>query len=150
MKLMFIRSLLFLLSTLVVFLSMGFSVSKMPCCDDKIYIGSEVPNCMQKEDACCIIDIQKISCCAEDEIELSCCSQTQDSTCEGETTNIQFDFETLIPSFELSLKEVIVLFHIYILNDQVFEYKNHIDHILKVPLSKINKPQLSQIQSFLL
>ena len=147
---MFIKSLLFLLSTLVVFLSMGFSVSKMPCCDDKIYIGSEVPNCIQKEDLCCKIDIQKTSCCAEDEIELLCCSQTQNNTCEGETTNIQFDFETLISSFELSLKEVTVLFNIYILNDKVFEYKNHIDHILKVPLSKINKPQLSEIQSFLL
>jgi hypothetical protein len=122
----------------------------MPCCDDKIYIGSEFSNCMQKEDLCFTMDIQKTSCCAEDEIELSCCPQTKDNTCEWETANIQFDFETLIPSLEFSFKEVIVLFHIFILHDQVFDYKKHIDHIVKVPLSKLNKPKLPEIQSFLL
>jgi len=127
---------------------MGFSVSKMPCCDDKIYIGSEVPNCMQKEDVCCKIDIQKTSCCAEDEIELSCCSQTQNNTCEGETTNIQFDFETLItffsPNFEFLSVFLCVLF------DKEFYYANDIHYVSSIPPPKINKPLLIDIQSFLL
>lgn len=151
MKLIFTNILLVILSTLVVFLSMGVSISKMQCSKDgRIFIGSEVPNCIQKEELACVMDFQKVSCCTQKEINVSCCPQTNDNSCEGETANIQFDFETLIPSFEFSFKEVSILLYTFSLYEQAYDFSKQFNYTVEIPLSKLYKPELAEIQSFLL
>ena len=70
---LFLRNIsLVVLSTLVVFLSMGVSISKMKCSKDgSLYLGTEVPNCMEKQVTSCAMDVEKISCCKKKEIKES-------------------------------------------------------------------------------
>ena len=94
MRQIFVNIYLVLLATLVVSLSIGVSISKMQCSKDgKIFIGAEIPNCMEKQAIACDIVLNEISCCQKEEAQESCCPQTNDNSCAGETANIQFDFE---------------------------------------------------------
>lgn len=140
---------IFLLTTFVLFLSIGIHVSKMGCSKDSgIFIGKEVLNCMQSKNTACIMDLQKISCCKKDEIKQTCCPVKEDNSCASETTNIQFDFETIIsvfdPDFELQRVLLRVVYHKYVY------YTTDIDYVTSIPPPKINKPELIEIQSFLL
>jgi hypothetical protein len=142
---------LVILSTLVVFLSMGVSISKMQCSKDgEIFIGTEVPNCMQKQEIACSMAVEKISCCSQKEIEISCCPQTPDNSCASETTSIQFNFETLITLFDVDFKDLSSLLYTFILYDKESYFSNQIDYISSIPLYALNKPQLEEIQLFLL
>jgi hypothetical protein len=149
---LFLRNIsLVVLSTLAVFLSMGVSISKMQCSKDgSLYLGTEVPNCMEKQVTSCAMDVEKISCCKKKEIKESCCPQTKDNSCAGETVNIQFDFETTfaIVNFNFLLLEVPLFYtvsnHNFASNLIANQYQTDI------PPQKLNKPQLAQIQSFLL
>ena len=142
---------LVILSTLVVFLSMGVSISKMQCSKDgEIFIGTEVPNCIQKQEIACNIAVEKISCCSQKEIQRSCCPQTSDNSCASETTSIQFDFETLITVFNLDFKDLSSLLYKFTLYDKESEFSNQIDYISSIPAYALNKPKLEEIQSFLL
>lgn len=141
---------LFLLTILVVFLSMGFNVSKMRCdIEGSLYLGTEVPSCSQDNEVSCVENQEKVSCCMI-EIEQSCCPETNDKSCASSTQNIHFDFETLLTSFESNFKDLSLFSYVFILYDKGYAFKNHIDYISDVPPPKIHKPELVEIQSFLL
>lgn len=141
-----------LLAILVIFLSVGFSVSKMQCSKDgKIFIGTEVPNCMQEKETFSIDELKKMSCCASDKNLQSCCPQTEDDSCASETTDIQFDFETLTSSYLLNVEERSTLVYTCLLFEKLYILEHHFASLKEIPLPpNINKPKLSQIQSFLL
>ena len=83
-------------SLLVLLLSIGVSVSKMNCSmDNKIFLGTEVPNCMESQDKLAALQIKSTSCCKKTESITTCCPQTNDNSCSSDTQSVQFDFETL-------------------------------------------------------
>ena len=152
MKQIFSNISIFFLTVLVVFLSIGVSISKMQCSKDgKIFIGTQVPNCMQIEAMVCSDDLKAFSCCTKKDNLQSCCPQTEDDSCASETANIQFDFETVVSSFILDFKEKITLVYTYILNEKSYVVKHKIVFLRYGPLPpNLLKPKLAEIQSFLL
>ena len=120
-----------ILAFFVLALSIGASISKMKCSKDgNIYFGTEVPNSMQERDFICSLNSTKLSCCKEDILLKSCCPQTEDNSCASETINLQFDFETLVGVYELSIDLVpINLFNLFIHSD----IKNLFEKILYYP-----------------
>ncbi len=140
---------LFIMTIFVVLLSMGFNISKMRC--DKtgsLYLGSKVPSCNMDNEVTCAKEQDNLSCCML-ESEQSCCPENKDNSCASETETIHFDFETLVTSFEPNLKKISVLYTVA-LNDKQFDLKSHINYLSGIPPPKLNKPQLAEIQSFLL
>ena len=140
------------MSILVVVLSMGFSISKMAC--DKggsIFFGKEVPNCMQQDKPICVMDFQEISCCTKEKIVESCCPQTQDDTCEGDSRDIKFDFETIFSNcnFTFSFFKFPVCF-LVLENTYVLSGMSHYYNAHPPPKFQFVKLYLSKIQSFLL
>ena len=142
----------FLLTFLVVFLSVGVSISKMQCSKDgKIFLGTKVPNCMQIEEMVCSDALKEFSCCAKEDDLQTCCPQTEDDSCASETANIQFDFETLVSSFILDFKETIALVYTCFSNEKSYILKNQFVCLRDGPLPPhLLKPKLAEIQSFLL
>ena len=156
MKQIFTNISLVFLSILVVFLSIGLSISKMHCSksqcpeDGKIFFGTEVPYCIEKQEIACNIVLNEFSCCEKKEIETSCCSDKEDNSCASETENIQFDFETLTTSFDFNFKQISVLLYTCFLYDKICNLKQHLNYPKGIPLLKLTKPELAEIQSFLL
>ena len=152
MKQIFSNISIFFLTVLVVFLSIGVSISKMQCSKDgKIFIGTQVPNCMQIEAMVCSDDLKAFSCCTKKDNLQSCCPQTEDDSCASETANIQFDFETVVSSFILDFKETITLVYTCLLNKKSYILKNQFFCLRDGPLPpNLLKPKLAEIQSFLL
>ena len=149
MKKIIVNICILMVTTLVLFLSVGIHISKMKCSEDnRFFIGTAVPNCMQERDIACVLDSQKTSCCQKDTIEETCCPETNDDTCASEKTNIQFDFETLIPFFnhDFELLSVVTCVLIY----KKSYYTIGADYVINIPPPRINKPELIDIQSFLL
>ena len=142
----------FLLTFFVVFLSVGVSISKMQCSKDgKIFLGTQVPNCMQIEEIVCSDDLKEFSCCTKEDNLQSCCPQTEDDSCASETANIQFDFETLVSSFILDFKETIALVYTCLPNERSYIFTNQFVCLRDGPLPPhLLKPKLAEIQSFLL
>tara|TARA_X000000368_G_scaffold81419_1_gene61301 strand:- start:975 stop:1421 length:447 start_codon:yes stop_codon:yes gene_type:complete len=138
----------FLLTILVVFLSVGVSISKMQCSTDGIiFIGTQVPNCMQIGSD----DLKEFSCCIQEEDIQSCCPQTKDDSCASETANFQFNFETLISSLILDFNETSALLYTCLLNEKYYVLKNQFVYLSDGPLPpNLLKPKLAEIQSFLL
>ncbi|MDC0249245.1 hypothetical protein OAK24_00015 [Flavobacteriales bacterium] len=135
---------------LVVFLSIGFNISKMRCDEDgSLYLGGEVPSCSMDNEVTCATEQEKVSCCMLEVVRL-CCPERKDNSCASETETLRFDFETLISTFELNFKEISALFYTVILHDKQCDLKKHINYISGIPPPKLNQPQLAQIQSFLL
>ena len=84
------------------------------------------------------------------EVEKQCCPETKDKSCASETENIQFNFETTvsITDFDFSLL-ALPLFHTAF--SSVFSANEKANNYLSgIPPPKIIKPNLSQIQAFLL
>ena len=139
-----------IMTILVVFLSMGVNISKMRC--DKtgsLYLGSEVPSCSMDNAVICTKAQEKVSCCML-EVKKSCCPEKKDNSCASETETIQFDFETLVTVFELNLKEISALLYTVVLYDKQCNLKKHINYISGMPPPELYKPELTEIQSFLL
>ena len=142
----FIKFFLFIsFSSFIIFLSTGFNVSMMKCCNsEKIYLGSSVTNCADfNSNSCCKQEL--VQCCSKD--KSFCCSEFE-SSCKCETQNLQFDFETLLNTDQVFFK-----------NLYVFDKFCHKDFNINissaflidcVPIAEIVKPDLSFIQSFLL
>ena len=150
MKQIFTNISLVILTILVIFLSMGFNVSKMRCDEGgSLYLGTEVPSCSQENKVICVKDQEKVSCCML-EVQKSCCSETKDKSCASSTQNIHFDFETLITSLQFEFKDLSVFLYTFILYDKEYDFKNQIDYVSDIPPPKLNKPELVEIQSFLL
>ena len=150
MKNTFKNTSVLLIATIVMFLSIGMNISKMKCAEDgALYFGTEVPSCSIESEVLCEKNEEKVSCCMI-EVEKSCCPETEDNSCASETENIQFDFETtvFISNFDFSLLALPLISFtfsdLFLLAAKSNNYQNGI------PPPKINKPTLSQIQSFLL
>ncbi len=151
MKQTIINISLVLLTIFVLFLSIGISVSKMNCSKEgKIFIGTEVPNCTENIENTCGIDVEAFSCCNKKETLESCCPQTEDNSCASETANIQFDFETLMTTFEFDFKSTSILLCTYFLYDQPCNLREQLNYPGGISLLKIHKPELAEVQSFLL
>lgn len=132
-----------LMATFVVLLSMGMHVSKVQCKKgSKVFIGTEVSNCKMKKEI--------VSCCKKKQVQKTC--EKTENLPTKESKFIQFDFETL--EFKESNSCDINLTQLYItltyngipsVESELFTYNHYAD---APPL--VNKPILSQIQSFLL
>ena len=134
---------------LVLSLTIGTHISKMKCAEGgAVYLGSEVPSCSQEKEVQCEQVQKKVTCCML-EIEKACCPETQDNTCASETELVHFEFETIVEFSELDFSVLPIL---------LFTSKYICTHIKTnsvvifsgIPPPKLNKPVLSQIQSFLL
>jgi hypothetical protein len=138
-------------SLLVLLLSIGVSVSKMNCSmDNKIFLGTEVPNCMESKDKFAALQIKSTSCCKKTESISTCCPETNDNSCSSDTQSFQFDFETLTSVFSLKLLNLDLQYLLVIFYDSYSE--EFIDNsIFYNHLSKgYLRPLLSNLQSFLL
>ena len=134
---------------LVLSLTIGTHISKMKCDEGGIlYFGSDVPSCSLQKEMICNVEQEKVYCCMM-EIQKTCCPETEDKSCASETEILHFDFETLVHSSVIDFSVVAGFFllktNYYRLTSlQLSRYTSGI------PPPKINKPILSQIQSFLL
>ena len=138
-------------SLLVLLLSIGVSVSKMNCSmDNKLFLGTEVPNCMESQDKLATLQIKSTSCCKKTESITTCCPQTNDNSCSSDTRSVKFDFETLTSVFSLKLLNLELQYLLVIFNDLHSEESiyNSIfyNHLNKGYL----RPLLTNLQSFLL
>ena len=149
MKNTFKNTSVLLIATIVMFLSIGMNISKMKCAEDgALYFGTEVPSCSIESEVLCEKNEEKVSCCMI-EVEKSCCPETEDNSCASETENIQFDFETLVSDSELSFKEEILLYSNIFVSNCFHQFKS-VSAYISIPPPKLNKPLLTNIQSFLL
>ena len=157
MKQTFTHISLIILSFIVVFLSIGVSISKMQCSDriqcpqdGKVFIGKEVVSCIENKEISSNMTANELFCCKKKEVPKSCCPNEEDSSCESETADIQFNFETFVNSFEFKFKEVNILLYTYFLHDKVCAFKQQLNYSRSIPLLTLYKPELPEIQSFLL
>ena len=105
----------------------------------------------QKKEMACNMVFNNITCCEKKEVETtSCCLDKEEGSCASETANIQFNFETLISSFEFDFKQISILLYTSFLYDQVCNLKPHLKYLKAVPLIQLSKPEIEEIQSFLL
>jgi len=139
----------FMMAIIVLFLSIGMSISKMKCADNtQLYFGKDVPSCSMDKEVVCQEKQEKVSCCIE--VEKQCCPEAMDKSCSSETEKIQFDFETTISvnNFDYFLSKTsffyISTFNHFLINERRTNYLSGISP------PKISKPILSQIQTFLL
>ena len=134
----------------ILLLSMGLNISKMKCAAGAaVYLGSQVPSCSQEKEVQCEQVEKEVSCCML-EIEKSCCPETEDKSCASETELVHFDFETIISfsNYDFSLLKHPIINIIYSDLFSVSKISNNFQS--GIPPPKLNKPVLSQIQSFLL
>lgn len=146
-----IKNIIFIpLAIFIMLLSMGLNISKMKCAEGgAVYLGTEVPSCRQEKEVQCEQVQKKVTCCML-EIEKACYPVTEDKSCASVTKLVHFDFETII-SFSNYDFLLLVLPIINIICSDVF-YISKISNNFQsgIPPPKLNKPVLSQIQSFLL
>ena len=139
-----------LMAVFILFISMGMNISKIKCDEDGgVYLGTQVPSCSEKNEVVCNEEQEKVSCCMI-EIQKSCCPETNDKSCASSTQNIHYDFETILTVLELDFSEKnsqSASFSSYERKSYFIKVNNYFSGI---PHSKLNKPQLTQIQSFLL
>jgi len=146
-----IQNIIFIpMAIFIMLLSMGLNISKMKCAEGgAVYLGTEVPSCSQEKEVQCEQVQKKVTCCIL-EIEKSCCPETEDKSCASETELLHFDFETIISfsnyDFSLLVQPIIniICSDIFSISKLSYNFQSGI------PPPKLNKPVLSQIQSFLL
>jgi hypothetical protein len=138
------------MTVFILSVSMGMNISKMNC--DKngsVYLGTQVPSCSEKNEVVCNKEQEKVTCCMI-EVQKSCCPETNDESCASSTQNIHYDFETILTVFEhdFSAKaSSLSFFNSYDSKSYFVKVNNYFSGI---PPPKLNKPELSQIQSLLL
>lgn len=138
------------MAVFILSVSMGMNISKMKCDEDgALYLGSEVPSCSQEQEVQCKQVQEKVSCCML-EIEKSCCPETEDKSCASETEMLHFDFETLLIPVEINYSITNILFATFIPYNSKACFIKVNNYFSGIPPPKLNKPILSQIQSFLL
>lgn len=146
-----IQNIIFIpMAIFIMLLSMGLNISKMKCAEGgAVYLGTEVPSCSQEKEVQCEQVQKKVTCCIL-EIEKSCCPETEDKSCASETELLHFDFETII-SFSNYDFSLLVQPIINIICSDIFSISKLSNNFQSgIPPPKLNKPVLSQIQSFLL
>jgi len=138
------------MAVFILSVSMGMNISKMKCDEDGgVYLGIEVPSCSVENEVVCNKEQEKVSCCMI-EIQKSCCPETNDKSCASSTQNIHYDFETILSVFELDFSEKASLISFFNSYDSKSYFVKVNNCFSGIPPPKLNKPQLSQIQSFLL
>ena len=146
-----IKNIIFIaMAIFIMLLSMGLNISKMKCTKGgAVYLGTAVPSCSQEKEVQCEQVQKKVTCCML-EVEKVCCPETEDKSCASETELVHFDFETIISfsNYDLSLLVYPIINIIY--SDVFFISKISNNFQSGIPPPKLNKPVLSQIQSFLL
>ena len=145
MKQIFKNIILIPMAIFTLLLSMGLNVTKIQCAKgERIFIGTELSTCKMQENT--------ISCCKKKEIVKSCTNSQKENSPQKESKLIQFDFETVKcqcgepVDFSVSLPFLTLLYEYYQMSDSDLFYTTH--YADAPPL--VNKPILSQIQSFLL
>ena len=138
------------MAVFILSVSMGMNISKMKCDEDgSVYLGTEVPSCSVENEVVCNEEQEKVSCCML-EVVKSCCPETNDESCASSTQNIHYDFETILTVFELDFSEKTILLSFFNSYDSKSYFVKVNNYFSGIPPPKLNKPQLSQIQSFLL
>ena len=138
------------MAVFILSISMGMNISKMKCDEDgSVYIGTEVPSCSVENEVVCNKKQEKVSCCMI-EIQKSCCPETNDKSCASSTQNIHYDFETILTVFELDFSEKSSLLSFFNSYDSKSYFVKVNNYFSGIPPPKLNKPQLAQIQSFLI
>ena len=134
---------------LVMFLSIGFNISKMKCAEDgRLYLGTEVPSCSMETEMLCGSQQKEISCCKK-EIIKSCCPETNDNSCASETENIHFEFETLLSEHEFTFVDFSIELPAFYAASTSQEQQLVNNYQSGIPPPKLKQPIFSQIQSFL-
>jgi hypothetical protein len=126
-------------------LSMGMHVTKIQCDKgERVFIGTDVSTCKMQE--------KTTFCCKKKEIVKFCKYSQKEEKPKKESKLLQFDFETEKckcgdpVDFSVSLPFLTLLYEYYQTSASKFFTFNH--YADAPPL--VNKPILSQIQSFLL
>ncbi|MDA9808391.1 hypothetical protein N9B89_03300 [Flavobacteriales bacterium] len=114
-----------------------------------VYLGTEVPSCSQEKEVQCEQVKKKVTCCML-EIDKACCPETEDKSCASETELVHFDFETIISFSNYDFSHLVHLIINIIYSDVFYISKISNNFQSGIPPPKLNKPVLSQIQSFLL
>jgi len=138
------------MAVFILSVSMGMNISKMNCDEDgSVYLGIDVPSCSEEHEVVCNKEQEKVTCCMI-EIQKSCCPETNDESCASSTQNIHYDFETILTVFELDFSEKASLLSFFNSYDSKSYFVKVNNYFSGIPPPKLNKPELSQIQSFLL
>ena len=145
MKQIFKNIILISMAIFTLLLSMGMHVTKIQCAKgERVFVGTDVSTCKMQE--------KTTSCCMKKKLVKSCINSEKENIPQKESKLLQFDFETEKckcgepVDFSVSLPFLTLLFENYkISKSELFT----INHYADVP-PLVNKPILSQIQSFLL
>ena len=138
------------MAVFILSISIGMNISKMKCDEDgALFLGSEVPSCSLEDEVVCEAEQAKVLCCIL-EVQKSCCPETEDKSCASETQSIHFDFETLLIPVEINYSITNILFATFIPYNSKACFIKVNNYFSGIPPPKLNKPILSQIQSFLL
>ncbi|MBT3612429.1 MAG: hypothetical protein HN522_05765 [Flavobacteriales bacterium] len=138
------------MTVFILSVSMGMNVSKMKCDEDgSVYLGTQVPSCSEENEVVCNEEQEKVSCCMI-EVKKSCCPETNDKSCASSTQNIHYDFETILTVFELDFSKITILLSFLNSYDSKSYFVKVNNYFSGIPPPKLNKPQLSKIQAFLL
>ncbi|MFQ3332657.1 MAG: hypothetical protein ACI8ZH_000549 [Flavobacteriales bacterium] len=138
------------IAVFILSISIGMNISKMKCDEDgALYLGSEVPSCSMQNEVVCETEQAKVVCCIL-EIQKSCCPEKNDNSCASETQNFHFDFETLLTPIEIDFSITNILLATFSPYDTKACFIKVNNYFSGIPPPKLNKPILSQIQSFLL
>jgi len=138
------------MAVFILSISIGMNISKMKCDEDgALFLGSAVPSCSLEDEVVCEAEQAKVLCCIL-EVQKSCCPETEDKSCASETQSIHFDFETLLIPVEINYSITNILFATFIPYNSKACFIKVNNYFSGIPPPKINKPILSQIQSFLL
>ena len=138
------------MAVFILSVSMGMNISRIKCDEEgSVYLGTEVPSCSVENEVVCNKEQEKVSCCMI-EVQKSCCPETNDKSCASSTQNIHYDFETILTIFELDFSEKTSLLSFSISYNSKSYFVKVNNYFSGIPPPKLNKPQLAQIQSFLL
>ena len=138
------------MAVFILSISIGINISKMKCDEDgALFLGIEVPSCSLEDEVVCEAEQAKVLCCIL-EVQKSCCPETEDKSCAIETQSIHFDFQTLLIPVEINYSITNILFATFIPYNSKACFIKVNNYFSGIPTPKLNKPILSQIQSFLL
>jgi len=145
MKQFFKNIILIPMAIFTLLLSMGMHVTKIQCAKgERVFIGTDVSTCNMQE--------KTTSCCKKKKIVKFFKYSQKEEKPQKESKLLQFDFETVKcqcgepVDFSASLPFLTLLYEYYQMSDSDLFYTTH--YADAPPL--VNKPILSQLQSFLL
>jgi hypothetical protein len=142
----FFKNIIFIpMAIFTLLLSMGMHVTKIQCAKgERVFIGTDVSNCKMQE--------KTTFCCKKKEIVKFCKYSEKDKKPQKESKLLQFDFETVKYQSGESVDFSVALPFLTFLHEYYQVYQSElytINHYADAP-PLVNKPILSQIQSFLL